>query len=140
MTNKKAPAETGALRSFSAAELLQRPEPVIDIPVNLVLGKAVALLQLAFELLAAAPSITLRSSSVSLPHFSLALPLNCFQLPSTRFQSICHLHFALMAIQRTGNSNVPSALPAKPDTGRAQGSRSRIFADFRINFAAALER
>src|SRR6202043_4170815 len=54
MTNKKAPAETGALRSFSAAKLLQRPEPVIDIPVNLILGKAVALLQLAFELLAAA--------------------------------------------------------------------------------------
>src|SRR6478672_7204516 len=32
--------------------------------------------------------MTLRSSSVSLPHFSLAAPLNCFQLPSTRFQSM----------------------------------------------------
>src|SRR6266850_7912476 len=32
--------------------------------------------------------MTLRSSSVSLPHFSLAAPLNCFQLPSTLFQSI----------------------------------------------------
>lgn len=34
------------------------------------------------------PSITSRSSSVSLPHFSLTLPLNCFQFPSTRFQSM----------------------------------------------------
>src|SRR5262245_58369354 len=32
--------------------------------------------------------IAVRSSSVSLPHFSFTLPFNCFQFPSTRFQSI----------------------------------------------------
>src|SRR5262244_3370914 len=34
--------------------------------------------------------MTSRSSSVSRPHFSLAWPLNCFQFPSTRFQSMTH--------------------------------------------------
>ena len=34
---------------------------------------------------------TSRSSSVSWPHFSLTLPLTCFQLPSTRFQSMRNL-------------------------------------------------
>src|SRR6476660_4720632 len=38
---------------YVRAKLLQRLEPVIDVLVNLVLGEAVALLQLAFELLAA---------------------------------------------------------------------------------------
>src|SRR6266849_9249983 len=48
--NKKAPATTGAFRSLSGVNLLQRPEPVVHVLVDLVLGEAVALLQLAFEL------------------------------------------------------------------------------------------
>src|SRR5450631_107399 len=51
---KKAPANAGAFRSLSGVVLLQRPEPVVHIPVDLILGKTVALLQLAFELFAAA--------------------------------------------------------------------------------------
>src|SRR5215207_6801578 len=39
---------------FGSATLLQGPEPVVHVLADLVLGKAVALLQLAFELLAAA--------------------------------------------------------------------------------------
>ena len=38
----------------SSEILLQRPEPVVHVLVDLVLGEAVALLQLAFELFAAA--------------------------------------------------------------------------------------
>src|ERR1700704_1846871 len=54
---QKAPAMPGLCLFHSLAgqgDLFQRPEPVIDILVDLVLGEAVALLQLAFELLAAA--------------------------------------------------------------------------------------
>jgi hypothetical protein len=39
---------------FGSVILLQGPEPVVDVLADLVLGKAVALLQLAFELFAAA--------------------------------------------------------------------------------------
>src|SRR4029078_6225636 len=51
--------------------------------------------------------MTLRSSSVSLPHFSLAAPLNCFQLPSTRFQSIFTSLVTLDESKRTDTPNVP---------------------------------
>src|SRR5438270_13418832 len=51
--------------------------------------------------------MTLRSSSVSFPHFSFAAPLNCFQLPSTRFQSICTSLLRWDESKRTGISNVP---------------------------------
>src|SRR5450432_2574603 len=51
---KKAPANAGAFRSLSGVVLLQRPEPVVHIPVDLILGKTVALLQLAFELFTSA--------------------------------------------------------------------------------------
>src|SRR5712675_1416896 len=50
---KKAPATTGAFRSLNDANSLQRLEPVVHVLVDLVLGEAVALLQLAFELFAA---------------------------------------------------------------------------------------
>src|SRR5215475_2448272 len=42
--------------------------------------------------------MTLISSSVSLPHRSFTLPLNCFQLPSTRFQSIAVTPFSWMTV------------------------------------------
>src|SRR6185295_19436335 len=51
--DKKA-AAAGAFSCADSAILLQRPEPVVHVLVDLVLGKTVALLQLAFELLAAA--------------------------------------------------------------------------------------
>src|SRR6266852_3461327 len=50
---KKAPATTGAFRALNDVNSLQRLEPVVHILVDLVLGEAVALLQLAFELFAA---------------------------------------------------------------------------------------
>src|SRR5258708_40351675 len=52
--NKKPRLMPGLFDLSASQKLLQRPEPVIDIPVNLILGKTVALLQLAFELLASA--------------------------------------------------------------------------------------
>jgi hypothetical protein len=64
-----------------------RTIPVVNFLFRLVLGQAVPLLDLAFELIAR-PLIAVRSSSVSLPHFSLTWPLTCFQIPSTRFQSM----------------------------------------------------
>src|SRR5580704_5508634 len=42
-----------AMTRSDPGNLFQRPEPVIHVPVDLILGEAVALLQLAFELLAA---------------------------------------------------------------------------------------
>src|ERR1700730_5948465 len=51
--SREAPTKTGA--SLDDQErLFQRPEPVVHILVDLILGEAVALLQLAFELLTAA--------------------------------------------------------------------------------------
>ena len=61
--------------------------PVVNLLLDLILGHAVALLDLAFSW-SRRPLICVRSSSVSLPHFSLTWPLTCFQLPSTRFQSM----------------------------------------------------
>src|SRR3981081_632336 len=52
--SQKSPGECRGFSSRCGVNLLQRPEPVVHIPVDLVLGKAVALLQLAFELLAPA--------------------------------------------------------------------------------------
>src|SRR5437868_3207482 len=54
--------------------------------------------------------MTLRSSSVSLPHFSFAAPLNCFQLPSTRFQSISTSLLRWDQCKRTDISNVPRGI------------------------------
>src|SRR5579863_2132802 len=51
--DKKAPAKAGA-SLFDHEHLLQHLEPVVHILVNLILGEAVALLELAFELIAAA--------------------------------------------------------------------------------------
>src|ERR1700726_1709816 len=47
--NKKNPRENRG--SLADQRLLQRLEPVVHVLVNLVLGEAVALLELAFELL-----------------------------------------------------------------------------------------
>src|SRR5437588_5739168 len=44
----------GLSRGFSLRTSFQRLEPVVHILVNLILGETVALLQLAFELIAAA--------------------------------------------------------------------------------------
>jgi hypothetical protein len=66
---------------------LQGLKPVVDILVDLVLGIAVALLELAFELFAAALD-DVEIVVGELAPFSLAEPLNCFQLPSMRFQSM----------------------------------------------------
>jgi len=52
-------------RSFEATV------PIVDILLHLVLAMAVALLDLALELLARLPFIAAMSSSVSLAHFSL---------------------------------------------------------------------
>jgi hypothetical protein len=51
---KKPRRMPGLFRSLGGVVLLQRPEPVVHILVDLILGKTVALLQLAFELFAAA--------------------------------------------------------------------------------------
>src|SRR5580693_592721 len=50
--NEEARAMAGA--SSKCRHLLQRPEPVVHVLVDLILGEAVALLQLAFELVAPA--------------------------------------------------------------------------------------
>src|SRR3981081_860765 len=73
------------------ADLFERLEPVIHILVNLILGEAVALLQLAFELLAAtldhieivvgglAP-LFLRGSLELLPVTFNPVPIHCHLL------------------------------------------------------------
>src|ERR1700760_4096019 len=50
----KSPGMPGLFSFSSEPFLLQRTEPVVHVFVNLVLGEAVALLQFAFELFAAA--------------------------------------------------------------------------------------
>jgi hypothetical protein len=76
-------------RNFSdtkpQAGLIEGEAPIVDLILHQVLGMAVALLNLAFELFALA-FIWAKSSSVSLPHYSLTLPANCFQLPSMNSQ------------------------------------------------------
>ena len=55
-SQRKAPALAGAfaMRQRASSVSLQRREPIVHVLSDLVLGEAVALLQLAFELLAAA--------------------------------------------------------------------------------------
>jgi hypothetical protein len=61
--------------------------PIVNVLTDLILGQAVALLNLAFELVAASiddVQIVVGELAPLLFH----LPLACFQFPSTRFQSI----------------------------------------------------
>src|SRR3982074_2816704 len=95
------------------AGLFERLEPVIHVLVNLVLGEAVALLQLAFELLAAA----LDHVEIVVGEFTpLFLGLSLELLPIAFDPVPIHRHLLLSLrwpFQRPGSSNVPG-LPDQP--------------------------
>src|SRR5438552_19080010 len=97
----------GLSRGFSLRTSFQRLEPVVHILVNLILGEAVALLQLAFELIAAAFD---RVEIVvgELAPFLLGL---AFELLPVAFDPVpihCRLPFVGVGLQRTAGSGVPA--------------------------------
>ena len=71
----------------SSASPRLRVVPGIHVFSDLILGDALALLNLALELI---PFAVDGSEIIvgEVPHFSLTLPFICFQFPSTQFQSI----------------------------------------------------
>ena len=70
-----------------AQQQLHPADPVVDILLYLILGVAVARLDLTFELLAVA--VDLGNVVVSeLAPLLFGLPVSCFQLPSTRWNSL----------------------------------------------------
>src|SRR5258708_7751597 len=111
--NKKPRLMPGLFDLSASQKLLQRPEPVIDIPVNLILGKTVALLQLAFELLASAfdhVEIVIGEFAPLLLGLALELFPVAFDPVPIHFPS----PFSVDVIQRMGNSNVPKEPNSRP--------------------------
>src|SRR6478736_855569 len=94
-------------RGFVRASLLQRAKPVVDVPADLVLGKAVALLKLAFELLAPTlDHIEIVVGELAPFLFGGALELLPIAFNPVPIQRILHC-WVEMGFQRRGPSRVP---------------------------------
>ena len=95
---------------FSPAFLTSLPAlpaiPVIDVGLGAILLDAVALLDLAFQLVALAGDLV-EIVIGKLAQCSLILPLTCFQFPSTRFQSMGVSPFMVW----TGNDGTGELFP-----------------------------
>lgn len=89
-SGRRGTKEIASPKCDAKSDLIQGLQPAVDFFANAIAAFAIAFLKNALELLAL--SIQTRKIVVrQLTHCSRSLPVNCFQLPSTRFQSIAIL-------------------------------------------------
>jgi hypothetical protein len=93
-------------------------QPVVDVFAHQILGQAIALLDLAFQLIAEAVDLgqiivgQLSPLLLDLANFCLILPFAAFQFPSIRFQSICAVSPGCQ-LSNTANVTRRSSVPRR---------------------------